>query len=180
MFDVSFSELLVIGIVGLIVIGPERLPEVARTLGKYVGRVRRFVAKVKDDIDREIRQEELREALKRNADIDEIKNIINDSRYTIENELNETKGHVVQARDDDPRGDFSQQTMLQDQEKDFEHVDYGLTDHRDYGKEHAPGPSENTTAITPTSINDTPASPVAETAANSQTRHDGQDGKTNS
>ena len=67
MFDVSFSELLVIGVVGLLVIGPERLPEVARTVGKYVGRMRRFVSKVRDDIDREIRQEELRDSLKRTS-----------------------------------------------------------------------------------------------------------------
>jgi len=112
MFDIGFSELVLIGVIALIVIGPERLPEVARTVGKYVGRLRRFVNKVRDDIDREIRQEEIREALKRNADLDEIKNIIDDSRYTIEDEVQETKKHVVAARDDDPRGDFSQKDML--------------------------------------------------------------------
>ena len=135
MFDVSFWELVLIGVVGLIVIGPERLPDVARTLGKYVGRMRRFVSKVKDDIDREIRQEELRDALKRNADLDEIKSIINDSRYTIEDEVKEVKEPVVKARDDDPRGDFSQKDMLKEQEKDFDNENYGLTDHRDYGAE---------------------------------------------
>jgi len=133
MFDIGFSELVLIGVIALIVIGPERLPEVARTVGKYVGRMRRFVSKVRDDIDREIRQEEIRDALRRNADIDEIKNIINDSRYTIEDEVEETKQHVVKARDDDPRGDFSQKDLLDEQEKDFENETYGLTDHRDYG-----------------------------------------------
>ena len=142
MFDIGFWELVVIGVVALIVIGPERLPDVARTVGKYVGRMRRFVSKVRDDIDREIRQEEIREALKRNADLSEIKNIIDDSRYTIEDEVQETKEHVVKARDDDPRGDFSQKDLLSDQEKEFENETYGLTDHRDYGAEQEPEPAE--------------------------------------
>ena len=60
MFDIGFSELLVIGIVALIVIGPERLPRVARTLGHLAGRMQRYVADVKADINREIEFEELR------------------------------------------------------------------------------------------------------------------------
>jgi sec-independent protein translocase protein TatB len=47
MFDIGFSELLVIGIVALIVIGPERLPRVARTIGHLMGRMQRYVADVK-------------------------------------------------------------------------------------------------------------------------------------
>ncbi|HLD09303.1 MAG TPA: Sec-independent protein translocase protein TatB, partial [Methylophilaceae bacterium] len=50
MFDVAFSELVVIAIVALIVIGPEKLPKVARTLGLLVGRLQRYVANVKSDI----------------------------------------------------------------------------------------------------------------------------------
>src|SRR5512147_2760668 len=60
MFDIGFSELLVIGIVALIVIGPERLPRVARTLGHLAGRMQRYVADVKADINREIELDELR------------------------------------------------------------------------------------------------------------------------
>jgi len=60
MFDIGFSELLVIGIVALIVIGPERLPRVARTLGHLAGRLQRYVADVKADINREIELDELR------------------------------------------------------------------------------------------------------------------------
>ena len=60
MFDIGFSELLVIGIVALIVIGPERLPRVARTLGHLAGRMQRYVADVKADINREIEFDELR------------------------------------------------------------------------------------------------------------------------
>ena len=60
MFDVGFSEIVVIAIVALIVIGPERLPKVARTLGHLFGRMQRYVNDVKADISREMELEELR------------------------------------------------------------------------------------------------------------------------
>jgi sec-independent protein translocase protein TatB len=60
MFDVGFSEILVIAVVALIVIGPERLPKVARTLGHLFGRMQRYVTQVKGDIEREMELEELR------------------------------------------------------------------------------------------------------------------------
>lgn len=59
MFDIGFSELLVIGVVALVVIGPERLPKVARTLGIVFGRLQRYVAQVKSDINREMEASEL-------------------------------------------------------------------------------------------------------------------------
>jgi len=58
-FDIAFSELVVIGIVALVVIGPEKLPKVARTVGLLLGRVQRYVNNVKSDISRELRFEEL-------------------------------------------------------------------------------------------------------------------------
>jgi sec-independent protein translocase protein TatB len=60
MFDIGFSELLVIGVVALIVIGPEKLPRVARTVGHLAGRLQRYVSDVKADINREIELDELR------------------------------------------------------------------------------------------------------------------------
>lgn len=60
MFDVGFSELIVIGIVALIVIGPERLPKVARTVGHLLGRAQRYVNDVKADINREMQLDELK------------------------------------------------------------------------------------------------------------------------
>jgi sec-independent protein translocase protein TatB len=59
MFDIGFSEMLVIGIVALVVIGPERLPRVARTLGHLFGRLQRYVGQVKSDINREMELAEL-------------------------------------------------------------------------------------------------------------------------
>lgn len=60
MFDIAFSELLLIGVVALVVIGPERLPKVARTAGTWLGKLNRYVAQVKQDIDRDMQLEELR------------------------------------------------------------------------------------------------------------------------
>jgi sec-independent protein translocase protein TatB len=59
MFDIGFSELLVIALVALIVFGPKRLPEMARTAGHWMGRLRRFMENVKQDLDRELNTEEL-------------------------------------------------------------------------------------------------------------------------
>ena len=60
MFDISFTEILVIGVVALVVLGPERLPGVARTLGHLFGRAQRYVNDVKNDIQREMELEELK------------------------------------------------------------------------------------------------------------------------
>ena len=59
MFDIGFSEMVVCAIVALVVIGPERLPRVARTLGVLFGRLQRYVAQVKSDINREMELAEL-------------------------------------------------------------------------------------------------------------------------
>jgi sec-independent protein translocase protein TatB len=60
MFDIGFSEMMVIAIVALVVIGPERLPKVARAAGHMLGRLQRYVSDVKSDINREMQLEELR------------------------------------------------------------------------------------------------------------------------
>lgn len=60
MFDVGFSELVVIGLVALLVLGPERLPRLARDAGRWVGQVRRTVNRFREEIDREVELGELR------------------------------------------------------------------------------------------------------------------------
>ena len=60
MFDIGFSEIVVIAVVALIVIGPERLPKAARTAGHLFGRLQRYVNDVKADINREMELDELR------------------------------------------------------------------------------------------------------------------------
>ena len=60
MFDISFTELMLVGLVALVIIGPERLPKVAKTVGHLLGRAQRYVNDVKGDIQREVELDELR------------------------------------------------------------------------------------------------------------------------
>lgn len=99
MFDIGFWEMLIIGVVGLVVIGPERLPAVARTLGRWVGKVRGFVASTRADLEKEINSTELRQILDdKQGEINELRDMLNDTRASIEN----TDQYVMKAIDDEP------------------------------------------------------------------------------
>jgi sec-independent protein translocase protein TatB len=63
MFDVGFWEFALIAVIGLIVVGPERMPAIARKAGHYVGKVKKFVAKVQEDIGDELEADQLKEHL---------------------------------------------------------------------------------------------------------------------
>jgi|TARA_B110000259_G_scaffold26601_1_gene27612 sec-independent protein translocase protein TatB len=58
-FDISFAELMMIAVVALLVVGPDKLPQVARTVGAFVGRLQRYVAQIKEEVNRDARFEEL-------------------------------------------------------------------------------------------------------------------------
>lgn len=78
MFDIGFWELCLIGLVSLLVIGPEKLPKVARVAGFWVGKTRHMVASVKEEIKEELKEEELRQILKeQQAKIDSMTNGLN-------------------------------------------------------------------------------------------------------
>ncbi len=85
MFDVGFWELALIGVVALLILGPERLPTVARTAGLWIGRARRFMSDVKADIDNELKSEELRAIKDIGADLKEASREMHD----VSSELNE-------------------------------------------------------------------------------------------
>ncbi len=76
MFDIAFSELVLIGLVALVVLGPRRLQEAARTAGRWMARPRRFVDDVKRDMDAELRQAELGELRNLQQQLTETKEII--------------------------------------------------------------------------------------------------------
>lgn len=78
MFDIGFFEIVCIFIVTLLVVGPERLPRVARTAGLWLGKLRGFVSSVKADIDREIASDELRKTLERQAAVPELEELIDE------------------------------------------------------------------------------------------------------
>ncbi len=89
MFDISFTEIMVIAVVALIVVGPERLPKVARTLGHLLGRVRRYVSNVKNDIQREMEVEEL----------NELHSSVQEAAHSIENSVREEVSELQAATD---------------------------------------------------------------------------------
>jgi sec-independent protein translocase protein TatB len=88
MFDMGFTELMLIGIVALIVIGPERLPGVARTAGKYVGRLKRFMTSVKADVEQELRADELRQILsEQEKELNSLKDTISEAGRDFEKDV---------------------------------------------------------------------------------------------
>jgi sec-independent protein translocase protein TatB len=103
MFDIGFFELVLIGIVALLVIGPERLPGVARTAGLWVGKMRGFVLSVKQDIDQELKAEELKRIMKEHAESNSIHEIIEETR----DEVNKAKqdAYELHAIPDEPKAE---------------------------------------------------------------------------
>lgn len=88
MFDVSFSELMVIAVVALLVIGPEKLPKVARTVGAFTGRMQRYMAQIKEEVNREMRFEELQKLQQ------EIKQSVENTKEGIQQQMTEIQGTV--------------------------------------------------------------------------------------
>jgi len=103
MFDIGFSEMMVIGLVALIVIGPERLPRVARTIGHLAGRLQRYVSDVKADINREVELGELR---KMRDTVQQaatgIESSVQDELMKTENELNAAVAGSAAAQAESP------------------------------------------------------------------------------
>ena len=88
MFDIGFSELVVIAVVALIVIGPERLPKAARTMGHLFGRLQRYVNEVKSDISREMELDELRKLQK------EVQSAAQDLKSSVENAASDAQAGI--------------------------------------------------------------------------------------
>lgn len=99
MFDVGLLELMIVGIVALLVVGPERLPKLARTAGMWLGRGRRFISSVKDDIDREIKADELRGILEKQKQSNPLHEIVEDTKKDFE----QIKADTQAAVDLDPQ-----------------------------------------------------------------------------
>jgi sec-independent protein translocase protein TatB len=99
MFDISFTELVVIGLVALIVIGPERLPKVARTAGLLLGRLQRYVSDVKADINREIQLDELKKMRQQVAEeARDMEASVNAQLKTVETELNDSIAQGIEQK----------------------------------------------------------------------------------
>ncbi len=83
MFDIGFTELALIMVVALIVVGPERLPRLVRTAGLYLGRARRAVASIKADVQRELAAEELKQTLQDQAKSIGLHDIIEETQEAV-------------------------------------------------------------------------------------------------
>ena len=98
MFDVGLSELMVIAVVALIVIGPERLPKVARTAGLLLGRLQRYVSDVKADINREIQLDELKKMQQQvTAQMTTVEASVTHELREVETSLNQTVDPLAAA-----------------------------------------------------------------------------------
>ncbi len=78
MFDVGFSEMVMVALVALLVVGPQRLPGLAQTAGRWIGKARHFVTAVKGEIEREIKAEELKRILEEQTRVPELHQILED------------------------------------------------------------------------------------------------------
>jgi len=96
MFDVGFSEIIIIALVALIVIGPERLPKVARTLGHLFGRAQRYVNEVKTDIQREMELDELKKLQT------SVQDTVNSIENTVRQEVQETQSQLEAVAEIEP------------------------------------------------------------------------------
>ena len=108
MLDVGFAEVAIIGVVALIVIGPERLPDVARKVGRWVAKFQRFVKGVRSDVARELESGEL-------------KALIGDQR----DQINELRGMVKDAQKDIEK---STSSVMKDAESSFSEIDDAIKD----------------------------------------------------
>jgi len=122
MFDIGFSELVLIGIVALLVIGPDRLPKVARAAGMWVGKMRGFVTSVKADIDQELAADELKKVLKQQADSTGIHDIIEETKSAADDI--QKQDYVMRAIVDDvPSADFDDDGSALDSDKETKKIE---------------------------------------------------------
>lgn len=89
MFDVGFWELTLLFIVALVIVGPERLPRLVRTVGLWIGKAQRIVSEVKEEVEREIRVEEIKNSISQQSGSEDIKKLA-DRVKSINSEVQET------------------------------------------------------------------------------------------
>jgi sec-independent protein translocase protein TatB len=104
MFDIGFSELILIGLVALVVVGPKRLPVATRTVGTLLGRAQRYVNDVKGDIQRQMDLEELRKVQQQ---VQSVGDQIQEGVANVEREVSGI-GASINSNTQDAWGDFGE------------------------------------------------------------------------
>ncbi|MEX1237109.1 MAG: Sec-independent protein translocase protein TatB [Pseudomonadales bacterium] len=95
MFDIGFPELLIVSIVALLVIGPEKLPETVRTIALWLGRLRRSLANIKMELENELGADEIRRQLHN----DSIMKELDDARQDLNGIINDTNSTITEIKD---------------------------------------------------------------------------------
>ena len=102
MFDIGFPELMVVSIVALLILGPERLPEALRTLGLWMGRLRRSFAAVKTELENELGMDDIRRQLHNESVMEEMQRIEAEVQSSLEAESAATTEHSIAPPQPEP------------------------------------------------------------------------------
>ncbi len=101
MFDIGFWEIMILGLVALLVVGPEKLPKLAYTAGKWMGKGRSMLNTVRSEIDKEIKAEELKETLeKQKKSLNPLEEVIGDTKQTMNEFAGQTNKSMQDAQAD--------------------------------------------------------------------------------
>ncbi len=101
MFDSGFLELLIIGIITLMVVGPERLPGVATKAGRMIGKMKAFVATTREDIEKELRADELQNMLvKQKEEISELRDMMQNTKDDVSQQMNDASDQLSSSVDE--------------------------------------------------------------------------------
>ena len=190
MFDIGFFELLILGVVGLLVIGPERLPETVRNIGLWIGRIKRSMRDVRQDIEQELGTDEVRRQLHNEevmrslgASKDEISKALHETSNTIRDPLSDIVGgdsirNTAESRLDDDLDDHPNDEPSNTLNPDP--VASNGSGHGDYNPDDDPNrafiqpPFEPVAAHTEAAPNSTQASDTAASPTQKVSNHNAQ------
>jgi sec-independent protein translocase protein TatB len=103
MFDVGLQELILIMVIALLVVGPKRLPGLARKAGFWLGRARSYIAGVRNDIEEELRSDELRGMMARQEqEMRELRSMLDQTKSDVQGGLEIEQEHLLKAIDEQP------------------------------------------------------------------------------
>ena len=141
MFDFSFSELALIGAVALVVLGPERLPKVARTVGEWAGKAQRYVSQVKADINREMEVAELKKLQEQARDMARsIETSVKDGVSGLQSDLNATANSLNSSIGVDSASTSASTSTSAASDYSWEGAGDSWQSHR-FQRRYKPGPS---------------------------------------
>jgi len=116
MFEAGFLEMLLIAVIGLLVVGPERLPKVARQIGTWIGKLRRFVSTTKQDLERELHADEMRNMLiMQEEKIRELQSSIQENTESIKANLEQDASQLRDTLDDAKNAAQGKETSAHEQ-----------------------------------------------------------------